>query len=736
MRIVEVRDQVEWQRLQPIWNRLLDASAAATTFLTWEWLTAWWAAYGQAGDLRILAAVDDDGAVQGLAPLRAEAVRAYGQRYSTLAFIGDGSNDSDYLDFVVPRGREAAVLDSMLQHLRPELERGVILRLGEIPATSPSLPVLRQLAADGHIVEEESIPCATLRLPASWDEYLRRLRPRFRTRIRSVLRQLEARPEIRFGWCERAADLERLLPALFDLHTRRWNEDGKPGVFGWDRKRQFYAQLSPLLLERGTLRFSWLDWNGQVLACQFGFVHGSTYLHLQEGYEPASEHWNVGLGLRAWTIRTFLEEGIAEYDFLAGVGRHKSDWGAETKESRRLSIATPRYRNQLFCHGRRWEERARELVKGVVPARVLAARRARLERRTSTPGVRDGLRRAVARCYFHMGLPAAARVVRSRYQLAAPPSGLRLRGTWTRRRQPAGRILYYHRVNDDHDPFFPSTPIRVFEQQMRFVARHYRVVSLRDLVAHLDSGSGESVVAVTFDDGYRDNYQHAFPILQRYGVPATIFLSTGSIDSREPLWFETLAGAMKRTPREFLDLENGVPRRYWLRSTEERLRANGEIFAMLRRATDTDRLQWLDGILRELGAPAATDRSDMMLTWDEVRAMRPHGVDYGGHTVTHPYLARLTEEHMRWEASECKHRIEAELQAGVSHFAYPNGRDEDFAPWNREVLRSVGYDAAVTTVWGLNDGSTDRMALRRGGPWEQDEALFAYKFDWYQLANE
>src|SRR5208282_5900165 len=122
------------------------------------------------------------------------------------------------------------------------------------------------------------------------------------TKIRSVLRNLESRPEIRFGFCQEARQIDRLLPILFDLHRRRWAQDNKPGVFGWDQKREFYFALSPLLLERGWLRFSFLEWNGQVLACQYGYAYGGTYFHLQEGYEPASEHWNVGVGLRAWTI--------------------------------------------------------------------------------------------------------------------------------------------------------------------------------------------------------------------------------------------------------------------------------------------------------------------------------------------------------------------------------------------------------------------------------------------------
>ena len=544
---------------------------------------------------------------------------------------------------------------------------------------------------------------------------------------------------MRFAFCDDRSQLERLLPALFDLHTRRWNHDGRPGVFGWDRKRRFYAELSPLLLDGGSLRLSWLEWNGRVLACQYGFVHGTTYLHLQEGYEPASEHWNIGVGLRAWSIREFLREGMTEYDFLAGVGRHKTDWGAEVKESQRIVVAAPTYRNLAFYHGPKLEERAKTLVKPLIPEKVFALRRGRIEQSAPAPSrlarSRNYIRRTAARGYFHLGGPAVARLVRSRYQGSVAADGRLLHGSWRRRCEPAGRILYYHRVNDDNDPFYPSMPRAVFERQMRHIARQYKVVTVKGLLDHLSSDSAETVVAVTFDDGYRDNYDNAFPVLRQYGLPATIFLTTGGLDSREPLWFEVLAGALKTTSREFLDLELDVPRRFWLRTDDERLCANGELFAALRRMTDEERQRRLPTILRELGAPDAARRTNMMLTWDQVREMNQQGIDFGGHTVTHPYLSRLTREQVQWEISECKRRIESELQSPVAHFAYPNGREEDFTAWNKDVLRGAGYEAAVTTVWGMNFPSTDRLELRRGGAWEQDEALFACKMDWYQLVN-
>jgi peptidoglycan/xylan/chitin deacetylase (PgdA/CDA1 family) len=270
---------------------------------------------------------------------------------------------------------------------------------------------------------------------------------------------------------------------------------------------------------------------------------------------------------------------------------------------------------------------------------------------------------------------------------------------------------------------------------MRFVSRYYRVVPLRTLIDHLQSASPETVLSVTFDDGYQDNYTHAFPILERYGIPATIFLTTGGIDSRDPMWFEILAGALKTSSREFIDIEVDLPRRFWLRTPDERLHANSQLFTTLRQRGDDDRRRLLEAILRELAPPAESARRDAMLTWEQVRWLQRRAIDFGGHTVTHPFVSRLSPERAAWEISECKNRIETELQAPVLHFAYPSGREEDFAPWSKDVVRAAGYRAAVTTIWGLNYDATDRLELRRGGPWEEDEALFAYKMDWYHLVN-
>ena len=87
------------------------------------------------------------------------------------------------------------------------------------------------------------------------------------------------------------------------------------------------------------------------------------------------------------------------------------------------------------------------------------------------------------------------------------------------------------------------------------------------------------------------------------------------------------------------------------------------------------------------------------------------------------------------EVRECKHRIEEETQEPARYFAYPNGREPDIGTQSKDVTRDAGYEAALTTIWGVNYQSTDPMALRRGQPWEANRGVFACKLDWYQLVN-
>ena len=117
-----------------------------------------------------------------------------------------------------------------------------------------------------------------------------------------------------------------------------------------------------------------------------------------------------------------------------------------------------------------------------------------------------------------------------------------------RRRAGSLHILVYHRVNDERDAFFGGLPVAVFTSQMEFVARHFTVRPLEAALEALRRGeTDDNIVAVTFDDGYMDNFTHALPVLLRLGIPATFFLTTDAIGTGRVVWHDRVFAAFRET---------------------------------------------------------------------------------------------------------------------------------------------------------------------------------------------
>ena len=300
-------------------------------------------------------------------------------------------------------------------------------------------------------------------------------------------------------------------------------------------------------------------------------------------------------------------------------------------------------------------------------------------------------------------------------------------------RKPQVPILPLHRVNDDNDPFMAAMPTAIFAARMAHIARHYRVLTVEDLAQRLQEGRApHNALAITFDDGYRDNLTHAAPILSRLGLPATIFLVTGYIDTPRALWFDRLALAFKSACARQVTLTDG--RVVTLRTVEERLAALSAARALLKLLPDDQRSVALEELIQAL-RPLPERPKRLMLGWDEVAALRGLGFAIGAHTVTHPIMSRLTPSQVREEIHGSKAAIEKAVGAPVRAFAYPNGRDDDYNEAVTQVVRDAGFTCAVTTKRGLNDADTPVLELRRGGPWEEHVPTFALKLAYYHATG-
>ena len=275
-------------------------------------------------------------------------------------------------------------------------------------------------------------------------------------------------------------------------------------------------------------------------------------------------------------------------------------------------------------------------------------------------------------------------------------------------------ILLYHRVcpSNDSRSLRPLSP-RSFERQMEYFHRNYEILPLDRLVQYIQQGRPfpEKAVTITFDDGYKDNYLYAYPILVKHGIPATIFLTTGHIGSSKLFWFKEVKYVVQSTPLNHLEL--GELGSYPLGTEGDRFRTGLIITRRLRNLPEERKR----GLIEKLINTCQVDIPDnlgeeLLLSWDEVREMSDDGISFGAHTVNHPVLTNLPLEQARWEIVQSKKDIEEKLGKEVTAFAYP------FGPFNAEIaglVKESGYTSAVTTESGLVNPKTNPYELPRIG---------------------
>lgn len=272
-------------------------------------------------------------------------------------------------------------------------------------------------------------------------------------------------------------------------------------------------------------------------------------------------------------------------------------------------------------------------------------------------------------------------------------------------------VLMYHRVNDEHDPFFPALPVSTFVSQLEYLAGHYRVESLTSVADWLDEGApGPARIAITIDDGYPDTHAHALPALARVGVGATLFLATAPVETGQPLWLDRIRWILKYGRGNLPALAALGIEPLSLEGTPERLTALRRILSALKRlppAAVEATVSELERRLDPQGPPVG------VLDWERVRAMAAGPIEVGAHTHRHYMLSRLEDDEVVDEIETSVRLIQECLGRSVTAFAYPNGEPEDYDARAIRALDRLGIRCAVTTRDGLARPGRPRYELPR-----------------------
>jgi len=265
-------------------------------------------------------------------------------------------------------------------------------------------------------------------------------------------------------------------------------------------------------------------------------------------------------------------------------------------------------------------------------------------------------------------------------------------------------VLNYHRVgNAAGSPFdrnLWSATQEDFSRQVQFLKQQFDVIGIEDLEDVLARRTGRCVM-ITFDDGYRDNYELVFPVLRAHGAKAVFFLTTGFLDRPRVAWWDEIAWMVRKSSRP------GIEAGDWMHGPiewdgRERDGAIRQLLSIYKHLRGDQTESYLELLAEATGSGRCPEEAagEMWMTWNMVREMLAAGNCFGGHTVNHPVLSRLSPEEQDREIEGCRLRIAAELGKPPVAFSYPVGGREAFDEITRASLAAHGFRWAFSYYGG------------------------------------
>lgn len=301
----------------------------------------------------------------------------------------------------------------------------------------------------------------------------------------------------------------------------------------------------------------------------------------------------------------------------------------------------------------------------------------------------------------------------------------------SRRLAPGGSngklsIFIFHRVLPQADPLLPFEPsAEEFDWIVRFISRTFTVLPLSEAASRLKDGTLPPAAAtITFDDGYADNLLVAWPILKRYGAPATFFIATSFLEGGR-MWNDDVIEAFRFSRKDELDLSEFDLGIHQLTDTTSRVNGYEYVLGKLKYFEHRLRSEISREIARRCEVPAI---AELMMTHPQLRLLHSEGAEIGAHTRTHPILERLDDAVAKKEIESGKQELEVLVGSAVRVFAYPNGvPGRDCSARHAEMVRQAGFDAAVSTRQACATSTSDIFLLPRVTPWDRTPLRFAMR---------
>jgi peptidoglycan/xylan/chitin deacetylase (PgdA/CDA1 family) len=297
-------------------------------------------------------------------------------------------------------------------------------------------------------------------------------------------------------------------------------------------------------------------------------------------------------------------------------------------------------------------------------------------------------------------------------------------------RRDALLVLNYHRIgNAEETPYDSGTfgpTAEQFDWELGYVKSRFNCIGLQEAVAMMTGEAPvHSSLLITFDDGYLDNHQTAFPILRSHGLSATFFLPTDFIGAHRLPWWDTIAYIVKRSRKDSFQIRYPKTAEFHL----DRRKPSTTVFQLFRLCSETSTTDYAP-LIDELETVCDCARPNRasercFLNWEEAREMQAAGMSFGSHTHSHEVLSGLSPERQVEELMQSRAILERELGRTVDVLAYPVGRPYTFNSDTQQALERCRYRAAFSFYGGANlPGNVNRLDIRREDCYSPSTALF------------
>lgn len=294
------------------------------------------------------------------------------------------------------------------------------------------------------------------------------------------------------------------------------------------------------------------------------------------------------------------------------------------------------------------------------------------------------------------------------------------------------RVLMYHRFTDLQANASGGLTARQFKDQLRYLRRHFTVISLEQLVHHHrhEIPLPARAVVLTIDDGYADFYRVALPVLEKFGMPATLYATTEFISQRIWMWPDKISFLLKVTrgqqlPVDFTTESHSIHQTFDLQTRDERSHAAATLIEFAKQLPQQTKETFIQQLAEQLDTelPVTPPKDYAAMTWDQLRELPARGVTVGAHTRHHPILSQVPETDLEDEILGSKQHLEAELDQPVDHFCYPNGTPADYTPAVINTVKQAGFMSA-TAAYFAADVMDDLYTIKRHGV---DDDMFQFQ---------